>query len=40
MKFNVNALALACAILWGAALLLVALVNLICGAYGYALVNF
>ncbi len=34
MKFNVKALALACAILWGAAVLLVALANLICGAYG------
>ncbi|MGB8030537.1 MAG: hypothetical protein WCF30_12840 [Terracidiphilus sp.] len=34
MKFNVKALALACAVLWGAAVLLVALVNLICGAYG------
>jgi hypothetical protein len=34
MKFNIKALALACAILWGVAVLLVALVNLICGAYG------
>ncbi len=34
MKFNIKALALACAILWGAAVLLVALVNLINGAYG------
>ena len=34
MRFNVKALALACAILWGAAVLLVALVNLVSGAYG------
>ncbi|MGO8758663.1 MAG: hypothetical protein ACLQG3_11115 [Terracidiphilus sp.] len=34
MKFNVKALALACAILWGAAVLGVALANLICAAYG------
>ena len=34
MKFNIKALALTCAILWGAAVLLVALVNLRCGAYG------
>jgi len=35
MKFNVKALALACAILWGAAVLLVALINLIHGAHGH-----
>ena len=34
MKFNITALALACAILWGAAVLLVALVNLFSAAYG------
>jgi len=34
MKFNVKALALACAILWGAAILLVGLANLIWGGYG------
>jgi hypothetical protein len=34
MKFNVKALALACAILWGAAVLVVSLVNLMCGSYG------
>ncbi len=34
MKFNIKALALTCAILWGAAVLLVALVNLRCSAYG------
>ena len=34
MKFNVKALALACAILWGGAVLVVGLVNLMCGNYG------
>lgn len=34
MKFSVKALALACAILWGVPVLLVALVNLGCSAYG------
>ncbi|MFZ0393794.1 MAG: hypothetical protein WCF17_10125 [Terracidiphilus sp.] len=34
MKFDIKALALGCAILWGAAVLLVALVNLATGAYG------
>ncbi len=34
MKLDIKALALACAILWGAAVFLVALVNLICGGYG------
>jgi hypothetical protein len=34
MKFNVKALALACAILWGSAILFVGLANLICGDYG------
>ena len=34
MKFNIKALALACAILWGAAILLVGLANLIWGSYG------
>jgi len=34
MKFNVKALALACAILWGAAVLVVGIANLICGNYG------
>jgi len=33
MKFNIKALALACAILWGGAVLLVAVANLICGGY-------
>ena len=34
MKFDIKALALACAILWGGAILLVAVANLICGSYG------
>ena len=34
MRFDVKALAMSCAILWGAAVLLVALVNLVHGAYG------
>jgi hypothetical protein len=34
MRFDIKALALACAILWGAAVLLVALVNLVNGSYG------
>jgi len=34
MKFNIKALALACAILWGGAVLLVGLDNLLCGTYG------
>jgi hypothetical protein len=34
MKFNVKALALGCAILWGAAVLLVGVANLICPHYG------
>ena len=34
MKFDVKALALACAILWGGAILLVGLANLIWGGYG------
>jgi ABC-type nitrate/sulfonate/bicarbonate transport system permease component len=34
MKFNVKALAVSCAILWGAAVLVVALANLIFPAYG------
>ncbi len=34
MRFDVKALALSCAILWGAAVLLVALVNLANGTYG------
>jgi hypothetical protein len=33
MKFNIKALAIACAILWGGCVFLVALVNLICGSY-------
>lgn len=33
MKFEVKALALSCAILWGGAVFLVALANLVCG-YG------
>jgi hypothetical protein len=33
MKFDIKALAIACAILWGGAVLVVALVNLICGCY-------
>jgi len=34
MKFDIKAMALACAILWGAAVLLVGVANLICGNYG------
>ncbi|MGA2205554.1 MAG: hypothetical protein ABSG10_02375 [Terracidiphilus sp.] len=34
MKFDVKAMALSWAILWGAAVFLVAFVNLICGSYG------
>jgi hypothetical protein len=34
MKFNVKALALACAILWGASVLAVCLINLACAGYG------
>ena len=34
MKIDTKALALACAILWGAAVFLVAMVYLICGCYG------
>ncbi|MGP8268722.1 MAG: hypothetical protein ACLQLH_01535 [Terracidiphilus sp.] len=34
MKFDVKALALACAILWGGAVLVVGLANLVCGNYG------
>lgn len=34
MKFDIRALALSCAILWGGATLAVALVNLFCGVYG------
>jgi len=34
MKFNIKALALSCAILWGGAVLAVALVNLGCPNYG------
>ncbi len=33
MKFNIKALAIACAILWGGAVLVVAVVNLFCGSY-------
>ena len=33
MKINIKALAVACASLWGGAVLVVALVNLICGCY-------
>jgi len=33
MKFNIKALAIACAILWGGCVFLVALANLICGGY-------
>jgi hypothetical protein len=33
MKFNIKALALACAILWGGCVFLVGLVNLICVGY-------
>ena len=39
MKFNVKALALACAVLWGAAILLVGLANLIWGSYGQKLLQ-
>lgn len=34
MTFNIRALALACSILWGAAVLLVSLANLIFSGYG------
>jgi hypothetical protein len=34
MKFNIKALAVACAILWGGAILAVALINLFCPYYG------
>jgi len=34
MKFNIKALALASAILWGVAMLLMSLANLIWGSYG------
>ena len=34
MKFSTKALALACAILWGAVMLVVSLANLIWGSYG------
>lgn len=34
MRFDIRALALSCAILWGGATLVVALVNLFCGGYG------
>ena len=34
MKFNVKALAVACAILWGGAVLLIGVANLICPQYG------
>ena len=34
MKFDLKALAFSCAILWGGATLVVALVNLFCGRYG------
>ncbi len=34
MRFNIKALALGCAILWGGATLLVGLANLIVGGYG------
>ena len=34
MKFNIKALAVACGILWGAAILVVAVINLICPEYG------
>jgi hypothetical protein len=34
MKFNIKALALACAILWGGAVLAVLLANLVCTTYG------
>jgi hypothetical protein len=36
VKFDIKATALAFAILWGAAILLVGLANLIWGAYGHA----
>jgi len=34
MKFNIRALALASAILWGGCVLLVGVANLICAGYG------
>lgn len=34
MKFNIKALALSCAILWGGAVLVMGLANLICIGYG------
>jgi hypothetical protein len=39
MKLNVKAFALTWAILWGAAVFLVALINLICGCYGQHFLN-
>lgn len=34
MKFDIKAIAITCAILWGGAVLVVGLINLICGSYG------
>ena len=39
MRFDIKALALACSILWGAAVLLVSLANLIFGGYGQHLLE-
>jgi hypothetical protein len=40
MKLDVKALALASAIVWGACVFLVALVNLFCGSYGQHFLEF
>ncbi|MDE3200268.1 MAG: hypothetical protein KGN79_05040 [Acidobacteriota bacterium] len=39
MKFNVKALAVGCAIFWGAVVLLVAVSNLIWSGYGYSFLH-
>ncbi len=39
MKFNVKALAVGCAIFWGAVVLLVAVANLIWTGYGYSFLH-
>ena len=39
MKFNIKALAVACALFWGAVVLLVALANLIWSGYGYSFLH-
>lgn len=39
MKLDIKAMALASAILWAGCVLLVALLNLICGGYGHAFLD-